>query len=492
MSEFYMGCDVSKGYGDFIVLNKKKQPLEKAFQLDDTFEGHNAFTTYLENFFKEHPGSTLSIGVESTGGYEDNWYVLFLRLEKMYPLKVAHINPFAVRKHHEASLKRNVTDEVSAENIASYMISYSEKINYDNDFTFKDLQKQCSLIKLLQKQQTQLSNHLEKLLYHSHPSLIQYCKKGIPTWLLEILTHYPTAKKLSRARVDKVSKISHVTIEKAEKLIESAGKSVASYTSETDAMMIRHLVFQIQNIDILIGENKDNLVKTCNLPEVKLLCTFKGISEYSAIVLLVNIVTIARFSSVKKLASYFGLHPVYKQSGDGSWGFHMSKKGRKQPRAILFLIAMSAIQWNPIIKQLYTKCLDSDMCSMEALGVCMHKILRIVYGMLKNNTEFRPEIDEKNKKSKLKRKTKKDKKETKRRYQKHDNTAPISRRQSKKREKKNESLPQKNDVLMNGVKKALNLENNNRTSKMQNDDDVPKKINEIVDRIVEELELTIK
>ena len=82
MTEFYMGCDVSKGYADFIVLNRKKRPIEKSFQLDDTFEGHNAFTTYLGNFFKQHPGSILHIGVESTGGYEDNWYVLFLRLEK--------------------------------------------------------------------------------------------------------------------------------------------------------------------------------------------------------------------------------------------------------------------------------------------------------------------------------------------------------------------------------------------------------------------------
>ena len=43
--------------------------------------------------------------------------------------------------------------------------------------------------------------------------------------------------------------------------------------------------------------------------------------------LLLEIGTIERFSSVKKLASFFGLHPVYKQSGDGTFKRRMSKKG---------------------------------------------------------------------------------------------------------------------------------------------------------------------
>jgi hypothetical protein len=33
-----------------------------------------------------------------------------------------------------------------------------------------------------------------------------------------------------------------------------------------------------------------------------------------------------------------------------------------------------------------------------AMGVCKHKILRIVYGMLKNNTMFDPDIDTVNQK----------------------------------------------------------------------------------------------
>jgi hypothetical protein len=36
------------------------------------------------------------------------------------------------------------------------------------------------------------------------------------------------------------------------------------------------------------------------------------------------------------------------------------------------------------------------MEKMAAIGLCMHKTLRIIYGMLKHNMAFDPEIDRKN------------------------------------------------------------------------------------------------
>ena len=79
---------------------------------------------------------------------------------------------------------------------------------------------------------------------------------------------------------------------------------------------------------------------------------------------------------------------------------------------------------------------------MDAIGVCMHKILRIIYGMLKNNSPFDPEIDRKNReKSSAKEKT--DAKDSKRRYQEIDVSAPISRRQNKKRKEREQSQSDK-------------------------------------------------
>ena len=126
----------------------------------------------------------------------------------------------------------------------------------------------------------------------------------------------------------------------------------------------------------------------------------------------------------------------------------MSKQGRANPRKILYTVALSAIEHNPTIKSLYQFQLQQGKHKMDAIGVCMHKILRIIYGMLKNNTPFDPEIDRKNReKSVQKRKSTKENKI--RRYQDYDPNAPISRRQKIKRMEPEQS--QSDNGAMSGI-----------------------------------------
>ena len=72
------------------------------------------------------------------------------------------------------------------------------------------------------------------------------------------------------------------------------------------------------------------------------------------------------------------------------------------------------------------------MCAKAAIGVCIHKYVRIVYGVLSTGKPFDPAIDEKNREKEVS-----PKKATgvgkNRRFQGYDENAPISRRQKKKR-----------------------------------------------------------
>jgi transposase len=458
MADFFLGCDVSKGYADFVLLSRGKRIIEKPFQLDDTFEGHSSMSDLLKRFFTDRPQAKLFVGVESTGGYEDNWYALMSRLSDVYDMQVARLNPLGVKKHKEASQARTVTDAVSAYHIASYLIAYPEKVVYGQDMTFNRLRKQWNLIQLLSKQRTQLINHLGFFLYQANPGLVRFCHKGIAQWVYAVIRLYPTARKLARAHAPTLAKIPYVTCEKAQELIAEAKNSVAAYGDETDEMMIRGTLRQITNLETAIENQKKALEKSCSLPEIDLLCTFKGVSSLSAVGLLINIVSVERFPTASKLVSYFGLNPAYVQSGDGAYGFHMSKKGSKQPRAILFMITMSAITCNPVIQRLYADCVDRrGMERMQAIGVCMHKILRIVYGMLKTRKPFDPAIDERNRKRRPPT-SKTIKSDNRRRMQEHDKTAPISNRQNRRRKENGENRePQKSVALMNGVIPSLQL-----------------------------------
>lgn len=448
MENYYMGIDVSKGYADFVILDSHKKVVKDNFQLDDTFNGHGLLYDILSGFLSDHPGDRVYSAVESTGGYENNWYSRLLTFQSTLNVQTARLNPLGVSANAKADLKRTITDRISAKSIAEYMISHPEKIIYQQEDPMSDLKKQWCFIQMLTKQSTQLVNQLQSLLYSANTEVVQYCRHTISAWVLKLLLRYPTAKKLSRAKVTSVAKIPYISHDRAEELVINAKKSIASATSEAMSQLITATVRQIRSLQDTIDSQTKIMAKKCEIPEVELLKTFPGISDHSAIGLMIEIQTVHRFPSVKKLASFFGLHPAYKTSGDGSSGFSMSKKGRKQPRQILFMVTLNAISSNPLIRDIYQQHTEKGMNKMAAIGLCMHKILRIIYGMLKHNEAFNPKTDRKNR-EKITSGTKKIRKDKTRRYQDFDSKAPVSKRQSRKR--KQQSLSHSDNNTKDGI-----------------------------------------
>lgn len=435
-NNYYLGIDVSKGYADFTILNQKKQEVENNFQLDDTFEGHNQLFKFLSNFYVQHPEAKLFAAVESTGGYENNWFKTLHKLQFTMELSVARLNPFGVSHSSKASMSRIITDKQSAKHIAEYLISYPEIVNYEVEDYFASARRQWTSIKLFTKQKTQLLNHLNSLLYTANPEILTFCRNGIRLWTLLLLEKYPTALRISKAKVTSLSKIPYLSKFRAEEIIENAKQSIASANDEITEETIVMLVKQIISLKKIISRQIKLLDSNINLPdEVKLLKSFNGIGTYSAVGLLIEIISVDRFSSSKKLASFFGIHPVFKVSGDGKSGFRMSKKGRKEPRNILFNVTRYSIAHNPFIKDIYKNHLSKGMSKLAAMGAIMHKILRIIYGMLRNNTPFDAKIDidyrNKTKVIKISKIINVD-----RRFQNHDSKAPISKRQNKLRREK--------------------------------------------------------
>lgn len=439
MANYYLGCDVSKGYADFLILDSSKKTVEPVFQLDDTFEGHNQLYRFLDDFFNHHSGATLFSAVESTGGLENNWLALFKRLSDIMNIKSSRINPVGPNALHRASLERNSDDAISAKLIAEYLITFPEKVDYQSDDPYASLRKQWNLIEIYQKQKIQLLNQLSIILYTSMPFLVKYCKNGVPTWLLLLLSKYSSASKLIRTKESTLAKIPYISRKRAQEIVTDARENIGADDDEAISFIIQSTVEQILQLKGKIETHKQFMIKRCVLPEVDLLQSFTGIGIYSAIGLVLNVVSVDRFPSAKNLASYFGVHPVYKTSGDGSGGFRMSKKGRSAPRKILYMVARTSIVYNPLIKEVYANHLKRGNGKSFALGVCMHKILRIVYGMLKHQKKFDPEVDLRNRNRIRNSPVNTELIDKKRRFQENAKDAPISRRQTLKRRKREQS-----------------------------------------------------
>jgi len=472
MEEYFLGADVSKGYTDFILMDKNKEVKVSSLQLDDTFRDHNKFHQFVCNFFEEHEDAIIYAGFESTGGYEDNWIYFLRKLQKDYPIKVARLNPNSVCNTRKAELAGNVTDQISAKAIAYHLINVLPTIKFNAKSPYASLKRTWTHLRMLKKQKVQLLNQFESLLYISHTQLISDCSSRVPEWLLKLVIEYPTADLLSRGHISKISRIPYITEEKARELKEEAKRSVASATDAISAELLQDVAKTILSYKEKIKKWEDKLVEKCEIDEIKILTTIPNIAEYTAVGLMINMGSVERFDHVKKLASYWGIHPEIKESGDGKWKPGISKKGRSIPRELLFNAVFASLSdEDNYIQKLYKEYVEEKGKSkMSAIGILMHKLTRMIYGMLKNGTNYNPQIDKENRQnSKSKKKSNNN---NKRKVRDFDSKAPVSRREKKKRKERIEtqdadasfagsSIPSFSENNIENIMQNLNLEISN-------------------------------
>jgi len=70
-SPLILAVDVSKGYGDFVLMDSDKSVVEDCFRLDDNAEGHSTLKRQLKTWYKTRRASRIIYVAESTGGYEE-------------------------------------------------------------------------------------------------------------------------------------------------------------------------------------------------------------------------------------------------------------------------------------------------------------------------------------------------------------------------------------------------------------------------------------
>ena len=250
--------------------------------------------------------------------------------------RVMRINPKAVKAMGTARMVRTVTDAVSADNIAQYMFSFANgsKVVYNQDNGFKTVRHVGAWIRNINKQITQTSNHLEKLVYQTFPELLLYCRHGFPVWLLNLLQKYSLPSEVIKAGKSRLAKLDFITEEKAAAIISKAKNTVAmqeadELLSATIKGMVTLLNYNRQQI-VLQKKALVNQFKEAH--EVQLLDSIPGIAEETAILLMMDIESIDNYSCAKQLCAHFGMHPTFKQSGDGTWAARLSKMGRSSVR----------------------------------------------------------------------------------------------------------------------------------------------------------------
>lgn len=123
-----------------------------------------------------------------------------------------------------------------------------------------------------------------------------------------------------------------------------------------------------------------------------LLRTIPGVGPVAANAILAELPDPARFATAQQAAAYAGLAPREYRSGTSvKKRTRLSKAGNARLRKALYLPAITAVRFNPVVGAFYARLVATGKPKMSALGACMRKLLMIAYGVLKSRTPFDPQ-----------------------------------------------------------------------------------------------------
>jgi len=148
--------------------------------------------------------------------------------------------------------------------------------------------------------------------------------------------------------------------------------------------VLRGMEHKLKELDLEISKAIDEI------PELRkkknILTQPEGIGEKIAAVLLVSLPELGTLNP-KQISALVGVAPFNRDSGKFS-GKRSIYGGRTAPRCALFQAIMSAIRFNPVIREFYLKLRARDKPKKVAMVACMRKLLIILNAMLRDGADW--------------------------------------------------------------------------------------------------------
>lgn len=241
--------------------------------------------------------------------------------------RVAMVNPFQIRSFAKSDLKRNKTDPADARTIAEFCRAKKHRL----------------------------------LDWHPLPPEIKE--------LRELSRRLGMLEKLLASEKNRRETV------RGTKVLSSIDRVIADLEKE------------IKCVEKLIKEHIENN------PDLKqqsdLLLTIPGIGEKTAQLLLAEI-EFCSFDSARDVAAYAGVNPGKCDSGTSKQSTRLSKIGSGRIRKALYFPAIVARKHNQIVSSFARRLSANGKTKMQVIGACMHKLLHIAFGVLKNHRPFEP------------------------------------------------------------------------------------------------------
>jgi transposase len=203
----------------------------------------------------------------------------------------------------------------------------------------------------------------------------------------QVIAHFASAVKAElRPLKDKVTQKLAALVTRRRQIVEmivAESNRLASATAQNRRDIkthIRWLKKRLAQIDTNIkGQIRKSPVFT---KKDKILQSTPGVGPTTSATLISSVPELGTMDR-KKIACLIGLAPLNRDSGKVK-GRRMIWGGRAHVRAVLYMSALSAIQFNPIIRQFYNRLTEAGKCHKVAITACMRKLLTMLNAMLRD------------------------------------------------------------------------------------------------------------
>ena len=382
----YVGIDIAKNTHWASAMNSDGEILLEPFSFKNNNEGFQKFISKLSNFDKQK----MLIGLESTAHYGENIISYLFNLD----YKIGIINPIQTSNLRKSNIRKTKNDKVD-----TFIIIKSLTLNNYNLVTTRDInniklkglsRSRHNLIVMRSRSKIQLASFIDQLF----PELNKFFKGNLHLNVsYQLLKEYSSLKQISSLHLTKLTNIlhdnSHGRYNKQDAIrLRELAKNSVGIDNPTLSLQIKQAILQIELYTEQIEEVEKLSKQILDEMDSKLL-TIPGMSYNQATVIHGFIGDINRFNKSCQLLAYAGLDPSIYQSGNfEARSTRMSKRGNSLLRYNLVYAAHNLVLHNRTFKEYYDLKRSQGKTHYCALGHCAHKLVRIIFKMLKSNVDF--------------------------------------------------------------------------------------------------------
>lgn len=369
---------------------------KKPFAFSNDEAGFASFKAWLEDI-KEKFGKTIVLpGMEPTGHY---WFNLgaFLQDNGMKPV---HVNPHHVHKSKELDDNNpSKDDRKDPKTIAALVNEGRFNYPYIPTGVYAEIRSLYGLQVMTQEALIRVKNRIARWLsiyFPEYKDVYRSCDAISGVMVLKVCPLPADIVMLGADGVNKIwrdAKLRAAGMKRARPLVEAAKHSVGSTESPEAAKYEMELL--LGDYDVYtkrLEELTEKIeVKLEEIPYVDKLLEIKGVGKKTVSGLIAEIGDISRFDNPKQVQKLAGYAIVACSSGKHKGESHISYRGRKRIRYVLYEAAISLIGQNAEFKEIHRYYLtrqNNPLKKMESVIAVACKALRVFYAILTKGVSY--------------------------------------------------------------------------------------------------------